>query len=138
MKINSNSKMNHFIKYNFNIVSPFVRSRKNLLAILRSICDFSGISIIWFIKRGGPTEPCCAVSHLASIWLAHTYSSSRDAALRERGRCRDLLAGEPLADGVVNTLKKQYFAGKECKHRRPLKYYDTGWIGGKLLFLSVQ
>lgn len=79
----------------------------------------------------------CGVAFSEYLIGSH-FSSSRDAALRERGRCRDLLAGEPLADGVVNTLKKQYFAGKECKHRRPLKYYDTGWIGGKLLFLSVQ
>lgn len=59
MKINLNSKMNYFIKYNFNIVFLFVWSCKNFLVMLRSICDFSGISIIWFIKIGGFIELCC-------------------------------------------------------------------------------
>lgn len=57
--------------------------------------------------------------------------------LRERGWCWDLFVGEFLVDGVVNILKKLYFVGKECKYRWLLKYYDIGWIGGKLLFLLV-
>lgn len=79
----------------------------------------------------------CGVAFSEYLIGSHLFKFTRCSAEGE-GAVPGLLAGEPLADGVVNTLKKQYFAGKECKHRRPLKYYDTGWIGGKLLFLSVQ
>lgn len=71
---------------------------------------------------------------IGSHCLNFTFYVWKESSRRQGGRSSDSLAGGPLADGVVNTLKKQYFASKECKHWRPLNYYDIGWNGGKFCY----